>query len=1002
MDSFLHFVNPSPIYHGTDFWMLNDTLDEDEIACQLSEMKKQGVTSFIARTYIGLKSDYPGKDFRQKLAKIIETAKALDMKLFLQAGYMPEHIPNLSEEDALRGIHIYPKGSPIPNEEELIHTHNGFSYTIFNSKTYLDMFGKDSVAHYLKRCYEDMWEEFSNEYGKTIISIWVDEPSYSDRFLPYPKNLENAFYNSWGYHLKDKLHLLFIDEEGYQTTRFHYRKTLQELLENHYFKQLKAWCNKNNLLASGHLMNEDSMAQTIARSCSTMPFYKYFDIPGIDLLCGQMNWRKDAIIPPEENFSYRNCITNTPIQCASAARQAGCEHILCEMYGVTSQNMTFKNQKHHFDYLIAHGVNHRCVHGIFYSLHGRAKRTYPPHINYYQPYWNDLHLLYDYVASTSQFASLGKPVSECLVLYPIDSAYCEYTNKAYDSIVGKQKSTNALALRDKEYHDLLVSLSLSNCIFDLGDEKTISDWGQIQNNHLIVGKASYKTIVLPNLLMIGSKTIELIEKFQKNGGRVVILRNAPKFIDGYPIKEKLLSNAEIAQSNSELAQILAQDDYLFDSPFDNRNIYIRKRVDGVHSYYFLFNADCSTEKEGTLTIKGTVKAELWDGFTRERTKLSCFCCEGKTTINLTIPEGGSLMLHTETTEVETKDKDEYLPTQTLALGEAWEIEPQNPNVLLLEFCSFKRSNGHYSDSYPVLAIQHILLDENYKGRITQKYIFKSEEVLAGLKIALEDASKHKVFFNGKQIDNRSDGYYFSRSFQTIPLPICVKGENIIELEREFQPPSKKTGGVASLYESQNGVELESAYLIGDFDVITHQEPERNGNIRFSRNMSLKKRGGFVKGELTKAGYPFYSGTVRLSKSFKLKSASKVFLQLEEMNGCLCRVYINHKEAGVLHCPPYKIDISNLVTSGENTLTLELTNTLRNLLGPYHRPFGEWGQVWGGSYNNPDIGWMGVNTTDAPWYIDRTTDTPYWTDSYLLTSFGVKGAKLVLTFDRITL
>ena len=41
--AFDSFVNPDKIYHGTDFWMLNDKLDEDEIIRQLNEMKKQGI-----------------------------------------------------------------------------------------------------------------------------------------------------------------------------------------------------------------------------------------------------------------------------------------------------------------------------------------------------------------------------------------------------------------------------------------------------------------------------------------------------------------------------------------------------------------------------------------------------------------------------------------------------------------------------------------------------------------------------------------------------------------------------------------------------------------------------------------------------------------------------------------------------------------------------------------------------------------------------------------------
>ena len=84
--AFESFKNPEKIYHGTDFWMLNDKLEADELVRQLKEMKKQGVYTFIARTYIGLKSDYPGEDFKSKLRVIVDTAAELDMKLFLQAN----------------------------------------------------------------------------------------------------------------------------------------------------------------------------------------------------------------------------------------------------------------------------------------------------------------------------------------------------------------------------------------------------------------------------------------------------------------------------------------------------------------------------------------------------------------------------------------------------------------------------------------------------------------------------------------------------------------------------------------------------------------------------------------------------------------------------------------------------------------------------------------------------------------------------------------------------
>jgi hypothetical protein len=203
------------------------------------------------------------------------------------------------------------------------------------------------------------------------------------------------------------------------------------------------------------------------------------------------------------------------------------------MYGVTSQDMTFRNQKHQFDYMAVHGINHRAVHGIFYSLHGRAKRMYPPHVNYYQPYWNDIHTLYDYVASASRFVSLGKPDEDVLVIHPLDSAYCDYVSHWADKDHAlKLKSYKDLWKRDVYFHRLVFTLSLAHCIFDLGDEKTILDMGYVDKKSFVIGMR-YNTVVLPDLIALRSTTLEKLKEFGKNGGRIIVTGRTPYLLDGY-------------------------------------------------------------------------------------------------------------------------------------------------------------------------------------------------------------------------------------------------------------------------------------------------------------------------------------------------------------------------------------------------------------------------------------------------------------------------------------
>lgn len=989
-------TDQDPFYRGTDFWMLNDRLSEEEIELQLTEMKKQGVYSFIARTYVGIISDYPGPEFKTKLKKIIETAKKLQMKVFLQAGYMPEHVPNLTEGHRLRYIAID------ADTENAVCIYNGHIFSPAFSQSFLDIFSEDTVAFYLKTCYEDMWQEFSHEYGKTILSIWVDEPSYSGNFLPYPYGIEGLFQTRWGYPLENNLFKLFFDVDDYETVRYHYRKLLQDLLEQNYFRQLNAWCRKNNLLSSGHLMMEDTLRSQIARAGACMPYYPYLDIPGIDILGAQMNWAENPIKPTGNDTGTPSVPKNippqyitTPIQCCSVSRQLGTQHTLCEMYGVISQDMTFRNQRHLFDFMAVHGINHRCVHGIFYSLRGRRKRAYPPQIHYYQPYWDDLNKIYTYVSNVSQFISQGESEADALVIHPLASAYCEYTNSESAKICGVQPSDTALEQRDRRFLKLLTDLSFANVRFDLGDERILELHGNVQDDILSVGKVRYKTVILPDLKTIQSSTFHLLDRFIKSGGKVIILGNAPYMIDGF--RKTVFDHTAplLFVPNGDLPAItglVKNQDYTV-SCTDSPGILVRRKTEGNKSYYFLFNADCSESKDVRLHIPDTVSASLYDGFTGAITPCPCSHGQNSTEIKLTIAPGGSTMLITEKCSAIQSIPARKQQRILCQLENRWKYTCSNPNVLLLEFCRYKKDGEAFSAEYPTLAVQDILTQEKYEGGLSLSYTFTSDGEY-DLMLALENAAEQAICFNGEIVDMTPCGHYLSRDFTKIHLPKCKKGENLIGITRRFSPVKKAASVIGALFTTEDGTELENLYLLGDFSVKAIREFETNGNLRFHKHMTITQRSNTLSQEIIESGYPFYAGSIELTQDFKIAETSSVFLEADYFCGAIANVYVNDRYCGDLHCAPYRLDISNALNEGENRLKIVVRNTLRNLFGPHHRPQGEEGNLFLGGYGNAGGSWKGNAKFDPQWFDHRDPDTPFWTDSYMLVRFGINNVKLI--------
>ena len=83
--------------------------------------------------------------------------------------------------------------------------------------------------------------------------------------------------------------------------------------------------------------------------------------------------------------------------------------------------------------------------------------------------------------------------------------------------------------------------------------------------------------------------------------------------------------------------------------------------------------------------------------------------------------------------------------------------------------------------------------------------------------------------------------------------------------------------------------------------------------------------------------------------------------------------------------PYQADITDAARDGENTLTVRMYASNRNLLGPHHHIKGECYNVGPESFTGK---WSWVereSEAEATDISDRTMN--YWTDSYCFVRFG---------------
>ena len=993
-----NFKYPLQKYRGCDLWMLNDELDDKELEFQIEEMKDKGFGCVIARTYNGLKSDYPGEDFMHKMDVIIDKAKEVGLEIVLQAAYMPKACIGLSKEETLGVIECKKEGEELLLGDELISSYNGINYVFRLVEGSLNMFGKDAVKRYIKRSYQDAWMKYSHEFGKTIRSIWVDEPRYDEYHIPWFAELPELFMNKYGYDICKNVHMLYVNTGDYKKLRYDFWTLLRDLMGENYFKQIRQWCDENGIAFSGHLMGEENLKAQVENATAIMPYYKYFDIPGIDVLKVYANRKTDELKNFKDERLWFSKYT-IPVQCVSAAYQAGKEDILAELYGCSTESVSFRDQKYYFDHFAAFGINHRCSHAVFYSLLGFRKRFYPPHINYYQPYWSKYNAMTDYVARTSAFISKGNPVSDLLVIHPLETAYCIKQgahNRNDITYCEDLYPTHTMDRYDFNIYKLTTDLVATQNYFHFGDLLTILEDGRVEGDKFIIGKMSYTTVVLPYLEVITADLLEKLEKFTSNGGKMIVLGYAPDRLEGNlddTLQSKVLSmkNTVYAKDISHLISMLDADRGYKLIGEGTEDIVVNYRCDNDKKYFFILNDNCSRENTVRMEIKGEYAPKVYDATTGDISSYPAEYVEGNTYIQYKLMGAEPVMLEL------VPGKNEQvcaLPERktVIDIDGKWDITNHNDNVINLEFARYSKDGKEYSDEYTILAIQSILASEEYKGDIYLKYNFSASEEINNLTLAVEKPEEQEFYLNGEKIDNTVNGYYFAKEFKTINLGKCIKGDNEIIIKRDFYCPPPRAMNLFDLFMTKPKVELESIYIIGDFSVESNVENCRfNGDVKLSKEFVLspfKKTNCY--GDITSSGYPFYAGSISLSKKIEVtqKDLEKsVLLKIDTAHFEMCEVLINGECAGNLSWEPYTLDITSHLKAGENSIELKFYTTLRNLLGASHNPRGEVGlQSPGqfvGHYDEPD------------WYNYADVDSKDWTNSYVLMHLGVRGVKLII-------
>lgn len=797
----------------------------------------------------------------------------------------------------------------------------------FNNQTYVNTLDKKAMDRFIEITYESYNRTIADDFGETVPSIFTDEPQFSrkktlkfakekaDVTLPWSDDLPESFHNVYGEDLIAGIPQLIWDlpDNKVSLTRYHYHDHICERFTQAFADNCGKWCREHKLMLTGHMMDEPTLFSQTGALGEAMRSYRAFDLPGIDMLCG---W-----------FEY-----TTAKQTQSAVHQFGREGMLSELYGVTNWDFDFRGHKLHGDWQAALGVTVRVPHLSWVSMAGEAKRDYPASINYQSPWWKEYSYIEDHFARVNTAMTRGVPAVKVGVIHPIESYWLHWGPSEQTAMEREQL--------DELFQNTAKWLLFGGVDFDFISESllpTLCDKGAAP---LQVGKMAYDVIVVPGCQTLRSTTLERLEAFAKAGGKLVFMGDAPVYENAVPSERgKKLYDAclRISASRGSLLSAVESARMVEIREAEGKmtdNLLHQLRKDGEDMWLFIahgkepYNKDVSRYQDLRIRIKGCYKPTVYNTLTGEKESIEYKTINGQTEIRTRMYDYDSLLLN-----LTPDTSDEYAETNECTYKASGIKFPvllnyslSEPNVLLLDKAEYALDDGEMQDEEEILMLDNVCREilswPSRKESFAQPWVVPHEPLTHtvhlrmtilsdicrdNVTLAVEDAERLNIRFNGMDVPADVNGYYVDKSIKTVTLPGLVRGRNILELDIPFGKRSN----------------IEWCYLLGDFGV----------ECRGSYTKIVEKPAKMTFGDIVPQGLPFYGGNITYECPFECDEGEYA-VNVPHYLGALVKVSVDDEAAEHLVFPPYIVKLPRLKKE-KHVLKVTLFGHRRNSFGPVH-------------------------------------------------------------------
>jgi hypothetical protein len=464
----------------------------------------------------------------------------------------------------------------------------------------IDYLDADATRAFLKITHETYYQAAGDEFGKTVLGFFGDEPDYSAS-IPWTPKLLEEFQQRKGYDLKPYIPLFFAPKptDEVQRARADYTDVWSAIFQNTFFKEQADWCAKHNVEYLVHLNHEETMMSLVRSEGDFFRDLRYPQVPGIDNLSQLV---PNAIHTADGTWRVNN---NFPKLASSAAHLFGKPKVWTEGAGGPGVDGKFQ-----LDFQVVRGVNLLQVRVPVMrggpAGPGGAPSAVPP----------QAPMLAWYANRAGYLMAIGRPAAQVGIYHPANSMW-----------MGDQEADHSTTKLGWQLFEHQVD-------WDYFDEQSLTTVAAIENGGFKnLSGQSYKAIVVPSSTVITRAGLERFQAFVKAGGKVIFVGKTPglivdkTFMNAKDVPD--LSFATLIEPSGDITpRVLAalpKPDVKLDAEFP-RLTYTHRNWRDAEMYYFFNESDKAESRVATIAGRG--QAQAWDLATGEIHPITGATAEG--------------------------------------------------------------------------------------------------------------------------------------------------------------------------------------------------------------------------------------------------------------------------------------------------------------------------------------------------------------------------------------